>query len=228
MPEQRRTPPPRRRTILADGARPADLYQLLNSVVVPRPIAWVSTLGADGTPNLAPHSYFTAVASDPPAVAFSSIGEKDTVRNLRRSGEFVVHIVQMALVERMNLTSVQAPPDVSEFALAGLDTAVPARVAAPIVEEAAVAIECSVLHELAVGDGILVIGECLAFHIADDLYGADDRVDPGRLDAVARMGGATYATTRDRFDLRRPRYDYARGLEYVRQERSPSDGARRP
>lgn len=196
-----------RRSILAEGRRTADLYSLLTSVVVPRPIAWVSTLGPQDTPNVAPHSFFTAVSSDPPAVAFASIGEKDTVRNLRRTGEFVVHIVDRRLAEQMNITSVQAPPDVSEFSLAGLHPVAATRVAAPIVNEAAVAIECRVLHEIKVGDGHLVVGQCLVFHVADDLFDDRDRVDPGLLDAVARMGGATYATSRDRFDLRRPTYD---------------------
>lgn len=195
------------RMILPGDQKPGETYHLLSSLVVPRPIAWVSTVAPDGTANLAPHSYFMAVASDPPAIAFSSIGVKDTILNLRVTPEFVVHIVDKTHAERMNTTSAEAPRNVSEFDLAALKS-IPARsVAAPIIDGVPIAIECRVLQEFPVGNGNLVIGECLAFHVAERLWDANERVDPGRLDAVARMGGSTYATTRDRFTLRRPTYE---------------------
>jgi len=194
------------RTLLPADHETRELYFLLNSLVVPRPIAWVSTVSASGTRNLAPHSYFTIAASDPPSLAFTSIGDKDTVTNVRATGEFVVHVADHALVEQMNLTSANAPSDVSEFDLAGV-TAVDATLVAPaIVEQAPVAIECRLTQVVEVGNGRVIIGECLAFHVAERLWTEQDRVDPARLDAVARMGGSTYATTRDRFDLRRPTY----------------------
>lgn len=188
-----------------------ELYFLLNSLVVPRPIAWVSSRAADGTRNLAPHSYFTVAASDPPTLAFTSIGDKDTVRNVRATGDFVVHVADHALVEQMNLTAADAPADVSEFELAGV-TARPAdHVSSSIVAEAPVALECRLARVVEVGNGRLVLGEVLAFHVAERLWDERGRVDPARLDAVARMGGSTYATTRDRFDLRRPTWaDLAR------------------
>lgn len=182
------------------------LYFLLNSLVVPRPIAWVSTTAADGTRNLAPHSYFTVAASDPPTVVFTSIGDKDTVRNVRATGDFVVHVADHGLVERMNVTAANAPADVSEFELAGVTAVDAERVGSAIVAEAPVAIECRLDRVVEVGNGRLVLGEVVAFHVAERLWDERDRVDPGRLDAVARMGGSTYATTRDRFDLRRPTY----------------------
>lgn len=201
------------RTLLPADHETRALYFLLNSLVVPRPIAWVSTRAADGTRNLAPHSYFTVAASDPPSVAFTSIGDKDTVTNVRATGEFVVHVADHALVEQMNLTSASAPADVSEFELAGV-TAVDADYVSPaIVAQAPVAIECRLTEVVEVGNGRVIIGECLAFHVAERLWDDKDRVDPARLDAVARMGGSTYATTRDRFELRRPSYDELVGGE---------------
>ena len=195
------------RTLLPADHETRALYFLLNSLVVPRPIAWVSTVSADGTRNLAPHSYFTVAASDPPSLAFTSIGDKDTVTNVRATGEFVIHVADHALVEQMNLTSANAPADVSEFELAGV-TAVAADVVAPaIVAQAPVAIECRLTQVVEVGNGRIVVGECVAFHVAERLWDDKDRVAPDRLDAVARMGGSTYATTRDRFDLRRPTYE---------------------
>ncbi len=194
------------RTLLPDDHDPRSLYFLLNSLVVPRPIAWVSSTAQDGTRNLAPHSYFTVAASAPPTLSFTSIGAKDTVRNVRARGEYVINVADHALVERMNVTSADAPPHVSEFELAGV-TPVPAeRVDAMRVAEAPVAIECVLDRIVEVGNGFMVLGRCVAFHVAERLWDERDRVDPGLLDAVARMGGSTYATTRDRFELRRPSY----------------------
>lgn len=195
------------RGITPEGHAGRELYFLLNSLVVPRPIAWVSTRAADGTANLAPHSYFTVVSDDPPMVAFVSIGDKDTVRNAREGGDFVVHVVDQRLVTHMNDSSASAPPDVSEFELAGLEQVESLHVRSPRVAAAPVAIECSVEQVVETGRGRIVIGRCLHFHVAERLFDDRGRVDPGRLDAVARMGGSTYATTRDRFDLVRPAYE---------------------
>lgn len=183
------------------------MYFLLNSLVVPRPIAWVSTLSHEGVANLAPHSYFTIAASEPPTIAFTSIGDKDTVRNVRATGEFVVSVADHALVEQMNVTSAMAPPHVSEFDLAGVTAGKSQFVQVPRVAEAPVAIECVLERIVEVGNGRLILGTIAAFHVAERVWNEQDRVDPGLLDAVARMGGSTYATTRDRFELRRPTYD---------------------
>ncbi|MCW2961708.1 MAG: Nitrilotriacetate monooxygenase component [Thermoleophilia bacterium] len=201
------------RTLLPQDHDTKSLYFLLNSLVVPRPIAWVSSLTADGTTNLAPHSYFTVAASAPPMVSFTSIGDKDTLRNVRATGEFVVNLVDHTLIDHMNVSSAAAPPDVSEFELAGVTPDASRFVAPPRVVEAPVALECRVVQIVEVGNGRMVVGEVLAFHVAERLWNEKDRVDPGLLDAVARMGGSTYATTRDRFDLRRPTYDELVGTE---------------
>lgn len=194
------------RTVLPADHDTRELYFLLNSLVVPRPIAWISTRAADGTRNLAPHSYFTVAASAPPSVAFTSIGDKDTVRNVRATGDFVVHVADHALVERMNVTAADAPPDVSEFDLAGVTASAADVVDSSLVAEAPVALECRLDRIVEVGNGRIVIGEVVVFHVAERLWDERGRVDPERLDAVARMGGSTYATTRDRFELRRPTY----------------------
>jgi flavin reductase (DIM6/NTAB) family NADH-FMN oxidoreductase RutF len=194
------------RTLLPADHETRELYFLLNSLVVPRPIAWVSTLAADGTRNLAPHSYFTVAASAPPTVAFTSIGDKDTVTNVRATGDFVVHVADHELVERMNVTAADAPAHVSEFELAGVHPVPADQVQASIVAEAPVALECRLRQVVEVGNGRVVIGEVVAFHVAERLWDERGRVDPERLDAVARMGGSVYATTRDRFELRRPTY----------------------
>lgn len=195
------------RTLLPDEHPASALYYLLNSLIVPRPIAWVSSRSAEDVANLAPHSYCTVAATDPPMLAFTSLGDKDTVRNIRATRDFVVHVADHALVERMNLTSADAPSDISEFELAGLTRVPSERVRSWRVGEASVAIECVLDRVEEVGNnGRMVLGRCVAFHVAERLWDAKDRVDPALLDAVARMGGSTYATTRDRFDLVRPRY----------------------
>jgi flavin reductase (DIM6/NTAB) family NADH-FMN oxidoreductase RutF len=156
-----------RRTLLAADHETRAMYFLMNSLVVPRPIAWVSTLAADGTRNLAPHSFFTVAATAPPSIAFTSIGDKDTVTNIRATGEFVVHVAGHDLVEQMNLSSASAPSDVSEFELAGVTAVDASIVAPPIVAEAPVAIECRLDRVVEIGNSRMVIGECLAFHVAE-------------------------------------------------------------
>ncbi len=200
-------------TIHPEGANPRDLYKLLIGLVVPRPIAWVSTLSKDGIPNLAPYSFFNAVSADPPVVAFAPSRKpdgdqrKDTLRNIEDSGEFVVNIVSEAVAEAMNASAADVPPEVDEFALAKV-TPVPATlVKAPMVGEAPAQLECKLRQIIPLGDrptsGILVLGDVICFHFAEGLVD-NFRVDPDRLAAVGRMGGMSYARTRDRFDLQRP------------------------
>jgi len=116
---------------LDPDAIPGGIYHLLNSVVVPRPIAWVSTRSADGVDNLAPHSYFTVSSVIPPVVQFTSVGHKDSLRNAQATGELVVSVCTEAMRRQVNDTSVPFPPDVSEFDRAGLTREPSARVAPP-------------------------------------------------------------------------------------------------
>lgn len=194
---------------------PVAVYKLLIGCVVPRPIAWVSTVGADGVHNLAPFSFFMGVCPDPPTLAFSPgprNGEKkDTVRNLEHTGDFVVNVVDDAHAEQMNLTSGEYPAAVDEFALAGL-TAVPSvRVRAPRVAEAPISMECRVAQILPVGHGphSLVLGEIVYFHLRDDLFDrAAGRIDMRRLRPVGRLAGHLYTHVHDIFEMKRPDEGY--------------------
>jgi flavin reductase (DIM6/NTAB) family NADH-FMN oxidoreductase RutF len=194
-------------------ASPRDLYKLLIGLVVPRPIAWVSTVSKEGVPNLAPYSFFNAVSADPPVVAFAPSRKpdgdhrKDTLRNVEDTGEFVVNIVSEELAEAMNASSADVAPDVNEFELARV-TPVPAHfVKPPLVGEAPAKMECRLRQIIPLGErptsGVLVLGDVVCFHLAENLV-ENFRVDPDRLRAVGRMGGMSYSRTRDRFELNRP------------------------
>lgn len=189
---------------------PRDTYFLLTSLVVPRPIAWVSTLSAEGVRNLAPHSYFNAISSSPPIVHFTSTGVKDSLRNVRATGEFVVNVVSRDLLEVMNLTAADFPPGEDEFAWAGLDAAPSQTVAAPRVASARAALECRVREVLSMGNGTMVFGDVLHFHVDDDVW-RDGRVAPELLQPVGRLSGAGYAPVDTVLRLPRPRWDDVRG-----------------
>jgi flavin reductase (DIM6/NTAB) family NADH-FMN oxidoreductase RutF len=191
------------------------VYKLLIGCVVPRPIAWVSTVGPDGVNNLAPFSFFMAICNDPPTVAFSSgprAGDrKDTVRNIEVSGEYVVNVVDDARAEQMNLTSGEYGPDVDEFALTGLTPAPSVKVKAPRVLEAPINMECRVTQVLEIGRGPhrLVIGEVVHFHLRDDIYDASTgRIDQHRLAPVGRLAGHQYTHVHDIFEMKRPNENY--------------------
>lgn len=194
------------------ATEPRNIYRLMIGAIVPRPIAFVSTIGADGVLNLAPFSYFTAIGSNPPAVCFSpSIrrdgSKKDTLRNIEATGEFVVNIVSEDFAVQMNLCSGDYPPDVDEFAVSGLTPLASDLVKPPRVKESPIHLECRLLEIVHVSlkplGGSLVIGEVLRFHV-DDAIVTGYTIDPGKLRAIGRMGGETYARTADRFDIARP------------------------
>ncbi|GAB4396913.1 MAG: flavin reductase family protein [Anaerolineales bacterium] len=189
-------------------------YKLLTGAVVPRPIGWISTVDADGNANLAPFSFFNVVCANPPTVLFSTMrrgayaGRKDTLNNARATGEFVVNIVSGALVEAMNFSSADVPPDVDEFTLAGVSKAASVRVVPPRVAESPIHFECKVLHIYDVSDapggGSVVIGEVLHLHVDESVLLGADKIDPDALQAVGRMAGNEYTRTRERFTLARP------------------------
>ena len=192
------------------------IYKLLIGCVVPRPIAWVSTVGPDGVNNLAPFSFFMGVCSEPPTIAFSSgpraKNRKDTVRNAEHTGDFVVNVVDDDLAEQMNLSSGEYPPEVDEFALTGLTAAPGTRVRAPRVTQAPISLECRVARIIPVGRGphSLVLGEIVYFHVRDDLYEtATGRIDVARLRPVGRLAGNSYAHVHDIFQMKRPSDGYA-------------------
>lgn len=189
-------------------------YKLLTGAIVPRPIGWISTIDAAGNANLAPFSFFNAVCANPPVVLFSTMrrgahaGRKDTLNNARATGEFVVNIVSGALIEPMNLSSAEVPPDVDEFTLAGVSKAAAVRVRPPRVAESPIHFECKVLHIYDVSDapggGSVVIGQVVHLHIDERVLIGADKIDPDVLQAVGRMAGNEYTRTRDRFTLPRP------------------------
>ncbi|MBT5140597.1 MAG: flavin reductase family protein [Acidimicrobiaceae bacterium] len=180
-----------------------ECYRLLSSVVVPRPIAWVSTVSADGVPNLAPHSYFNAMGANPPLVAFSADRGGDTAINLSETSEFVVNIVSGSLAEAMELTAAAVPGDVDEFDLAGLTKAPAVDIGPSLVEESPVSLECVVREVRPSHDSLMIIGEVVRFHVLQGLLGPTGRVEPDLLDPLGRLGMA-YTRLGDVFRQDRP------------------------
>lgn len=190
---------------------PQTNYKLLIGSVVPRPIGFVSTISADGVYNLAPFSFFNVVCGNPPVVCFSCgfrEPEKDTVVNVRATGEFVVNIVSEVIAEQMNLTSGEYPHGTDEFRISGLTPASSDLVRPPRVGESPVNMECKLLQILDISTlplgGSLVIGQVVRFHVNRAMV-ENFRIDPDQLRAIGRMGGNEYTRTRDRFEMIRPR-----------------------
>lgn len=196
----------------SQGLNQRELYKLISGAVVPRPIAWVSTVGESGINNLAPFSYYNAVCADP-AIICVSIGwrdgaEKDSIRNLKYTGDFVVNVVTEELAEAMNLTAGEYSPDVDEFQLAKL-TAVPSeRVKAPRVRESPINMECKLLQTLEFGNApthnTVAFGEVVYLHVRDDLLD-NGRIDFLKLKPVGRLAGDLYTRSTDIFEIKRPR-----------------------
>ena len=184
------------------------VYPLLTSVVLPRPIAWVSTRSAAGVDNLAPHSFFTISSVTPPVVQFTSVGRKDSVRNARQTGEFVVCLCSEPLLEQVNRTATDYPADVSEFDAAGL-TREPSRlVGPPRVAESPVALECRVVDVRTFGAGdsaaYVVFGE-VVWVVVDEAVLRDGRPEARLLQPLSRLGADEWATLGEITDhARRP------------------------
>ena len=185
----------------------------MTSTILPRPIAWVSTMAANGKTNLAPFSFFQGVTANPPTLLFSVVNDrhgekKDTIRNIEVVPEFVVNLVSYDLREQMNRSSALLPYGESEFEFAGVTAAASELVRPPRVGEAPVSFECKLQQIVRVGEGPLagnvVFGTILLMHVKDDVLDSDGRLDPAKLDAIARMGGECYTRTTDRFSLKRP------------------------
>jgi flavin reductase (DIM6/NTAB) family NADH-FMN oxidoreductase RutF len=191
-----------------------DIYKLMIGMIVPRPIAFVSTVDVAGVRNLAPFSYFTACGSNPPVVCFSTSVRsgprpyKDTLKNVEATGEFVVNIVSEEFAAQMNMSSAEVAPEVDEFELSGLTPISSDLIKPPRVAESKVQMECR-LHQIVPvsdrpGGGILVLGEVLRFHVLESLLDGY-KIDPDKLNAIGRMGGPTYVRTHDRFEMQRPK-----------------------
>lgn len=190
------------------------LYKLMIGSIVPRPIGWISTVDLDGQYNLAPYSFFNAVCPNPPTVLFcpnirsADHGTKDTLHNVRATGEFVVNIVSQALAEAMNLTSAEFPPEVDEFEYAKLTPIASQVVKPPRVAESLIHFECRVMQIIDInsgpGGGSVVIGEVVHVHVDDRVLIGTDKIDLDVLQPIGRLAGAAYARVTDRFDLSRP------------------------
>lgn len=197
-------------SIIPTDLDPRAAYRLLISAVVPRPIGWASTLGADGTLNLAPFSFFNAV-SNMPLTVMISVGRragnpKDTLRNAQETGEYVINIVDEELAAAMNETSGEWAYEVNEFERAGLTPAPCIDVKPPRVAQAPVALECRVTQIVPVQDTTytLILGRVLRFHIRDGLLRPNGTIDPMLLKPVSRLSGDEYATLGRVFEMKRP------------------------
>lgn len=197
---------------VAEDLAPREAYHLLTSLVVPRPIAWVSTLAEDGTRNLAPHSYFNVISSDPPIVHFTSSGQKDTLRNARATGEFVVNVVSRDLVDAMNVTAAAFASGEDEFTWAAVEAAPSTVVRAPRVADTKAALECRVRKTLSMGNGTMVFGQVVHIHVADEVW-RDGRVAPDLLRPVGRLSGSDYTFVEAVHRLPRPSVDDVRRME---------------
>lgn len=188
--------------------RPEDGHGLphnpLTAIVTPRPIAWVSTRGARGD-NLAPYSFFNAVAYSPPQVMFASTGRKDSLRNIEETGVFAVNIVEYAMREAMNLTSGSYPAGTDEFALAGVRKAACEGIDCPRVAAAPATFECRMTQILTLkGEGnFLILGEVIGVHLRDDCI-VGGRFDVTAFAPIARSGYRDYAVVREVFAMTRP------------------------
>jgi flavin reductase (DIM6/NTAB) family NADH-FMN oxidoreductase RutF len=185
---------------------PGRTYRWLTACVIPRPIAWVSTLSTADVPNLAPHSFFTVASAEPPVVQFTSVGTKDSLRNVRETGELVVHLAPRPLAEQVNATGTDYPPGVDEFEAAGLATEPSSLVAPRRVADSPVALECVAAGEHSFGHSTVVF--CRVVHVAvlQSAMADDGLPDPWLLDPVARLGRDQWGTLGAVFSLRRRRY----------------------
>ncbi len=180
------------RLVVTGAELDAEAHSLLNRVVIPRPIAWVSTTSAGGVDNLAPHSYFTISALTPPTVQFTSIGRKDTLRNVLATGEFVVNFTPERLIDQINATSTDFPPEISEFDEAGLTRRPSVLVAPPSVAESPAAIECELSGTREFGDDVIVFGRVVAITVAAGMVG-DRGPEATLLRPIARLGGIEWS-----------------------------------
>lgn len=194
-----------------NSTSPQDNYKLLTNLVVPRPIAWVTSQNSEGVINLAPFSFFNAIGSDP-LYLIISIGNKDdgsmkdTAANIITSGEFVVNLVTEDLLSAMNISAANFPSDESELTAVGLHAAASKRIKVPRVEEAKASLECVLHSQQPLGIYTLIIGQVVMFHVDDTLLG--DRLHINGFAPIGRMGSpAYYCRTSDRFEVPRIPYE---------------------
>jgi flavin reductase (DIM6/NTAB) family NADH-FMN oxidoreductase RutF len=192
-------------------------YKLLIGSILPRPIAFVSTVSKDGEINLAPYSFFTGITSNPPTICFSPARKgkeaikKDTLNNIEATGEFVINVVTEGIVKQMNETATEFPPQINEFEKAGLTPVASLKVMPPRVEESPINMECRMYQTIYIGEetqgaGALVIGEIVLFHISENIF-ENGKINTELLKPVGRLAGNEYTTIGKRFSLSRNPYN---------------------
>ncbi len=191
---------------------PGEGYKLMVSTIVPRPIAWVVTQSPAGVVNAAPFSFFNALSGNPPILGVSigdsprGPGDKDTLANIKATGQFVVCLVSEATAHAMNVTATDMPPEVDELAEANLTAAPSAKVAPPRIAESPVAIECELFQMVELGTNTLVLGKIVAMQVRDDCVLNPEKhyIDTPKLGLIGRMHGrGWYAKTTDRVEIPR-------------------------
>lgn len=190
------------------------VYKLMSGAILPRPVGWVSTVDALGRPNLAPFSFFNMVCANPPTLLFCPLvrttdgSAKDTLNNVRATGEFVINIVTEALAAAVNQTAIEAPAGFNEFEYAGLAAAPSVRVRPPRVAESPIHFECRLSQIVEVGagpgGGAVVLGEVLHIHVDERVLQGEDRINLQALQPVGRLVGNLYCRVNDTFSLDRP------------------------
>jgi flavin reductase (DIM6/NTAB) family NADH-FMN oxidoreductase RutF len=186
---------------------PGAIYPWFTASLIPRAIAWVSSVSADGVVNLAPHSFTTVAGVDPPTLCFVSVGATDTLANVRATGEFVLNIGTESMLAAMNDSATNFPADVDEFDAANLEPAASVTVAAPRVAGAPVAFECRVTGEHVIGNCVMVFGEVLLVSAARAVLAADGLPDARAVAPLARLGRGEWGTLGEVIALSRIRFD---------------------
>jgi len=187
-------------------------YKLLTGTIIPRPIAFVTSSNQSGVINGAPFSFFNVVSSDPPMISLAiqhrDGSSKDTARNIREQKEFVVHSVEEEQVDKINITAASLPAEESEIEKAGLTLVDSEKVSIPGIKEAKVRMECILEHTIPLGNEQmteLIIGRIKKYHLAEDIYLKDDKIDFYALKTVSRLAGPNYAKLGDLFSIERPK-----------------------
>lgn len=192
------------RAIFAADDPDVRMYPLLTATVVPRPIAWISTRSAEGIGNLAPHSFYTVACANPPIVQFTSVGDKDTLRNVRETGEFVVNLATASMTELINSSSAPLDSEVDEAEVLGIGLEPSERVSVPRVADAPASIECRLHSLIELGDSTVVFGDVLAVTVRRTALAADGLPDMAALQPVSRLGRNEWGQPPAVFALDRP------------------------
>jgi flavin reductase (DIM6/NTAB) family NADH-FMN oxidoreductase RutF len=191
------------------------IYKILTGSILPRPIGWISSIDIDGRPNLAPFSFFNVVCSNPPTVLFCPLVRgtdgkpKDTLNNVRATNEFVVNIVTEELIDAMNATSIEGPPDLNEFEFAGLTLTPSVTVKPPRVKESPIHFECKVKQIIDINDapggGSIVIGTIIHIHVEERVMFGTDKINLMALRPIGRLMASGYCRVTDTIELERPK-----------------------